>query len=333
MAIFRTFCITTIQDSQKAIQNTAQNPVFKSAPDPTGRFWQSPDGGSQVKLTDAGRDGHIVPKGDLPQNEILIDAPTLDDAKNILSTTYGGMLLLSPELTLTESEPNCQEIRPDDDAILYTDLFYSQMFRTYLDFSFGTLVWDRSHTDTSLLYALEKYRLSLTLDSFTPHSASPRYGQIFENYDSQYVYHTQAAFAFIAAFSAVEEIGMDIRASREKLRFIDGKWNPVVFADIENRLAKIGISPTDTITWVRRGAPTKVEKSIKYVFGRPTEANDEDTVRDVYLSFPEAIQYAAELRNFIAAHKFNELTQYLSPYDVYNIQNLVRLLLLGKLSL
>ena len=222
MAIFRTFCITTVQDAQKTLQSTEQNLVFTSAPDPTGRFWQSPDGKSQATITQAGGDDHAIPKGDVPQHEILIDASSLSDAERILSTTYSAMLLLSPGIVLTSGEPRCHEITPDHDATLYSDKYYSRMFHFFPDFSFGAVVWSKAHNDTSLLYGLEKYRLSLNLDSFTPHSASPRHRQVFENYDAQYVYHTHAAFAIIAAFSAIEEIGMEVRASQENPRFIDG---------------------------------------------------------------------------------------------------------------
>jgi hypothetical protein len=71
----------------------------------------------------------------------------------------------------------------------------------------------------------------LKLDWFTPHSAAPSYGQIFTNSYIDYEYHVDAAFAIVAAFSVIEELGLEVRSSRENPRFVGAakdEWNPQV---------------------------------------------------------------------------------------------------------
>ena len=65
---------------------------------------------------------------------------------------------------------------------------------------FGCQIAVRAWGDRSLRYAIEKYRLSLELDSFTPHSASPRSGQVFVGQYAEYRYHVSAATAVLVAF-------------------------------------------------------------------------------------------------------------------------------------
>jgi hypothetical protein len=335
MATYRSFCITTNQETAKALENTKDNPVFTPAPDPTRRFWQSADGYGTSIFPKPEFADHKKPE-DIPQNEILINAPSADEAQNILSTIYAGMLLINPDLELTGQLQESHELNSEFNPALYSESWYYRRFTSFPEFSFGTLVWAKARSDRSLLYALEKYRLSLSLDSFTLNSVDPRNGQVFANYDAQFSYHTTAAFATIAAFSAVEEVGLEIRASKENPRFTDNKngtWNPIVLGDIEGRLSQIGINPTDTTIWVYRGQPTKIENDIKPKFGHPSPHHDGAVVRDIVLTFPEAIQYAAYLRNFISAHKFQKLTEYVSPYEVFNVQDLVRKLLMSKLGL
>lgn len=129
-----------------------------------------------------------------------------------------------------------------------------------------------------------------------------------------------------------KELGLDIRSSNKKLRFTNnetGEWNSIVLSDINKRLNDSGITSDKTFDWIYRGKPTSIEKEIKPFFGFDSKwiVYGED-VRDQTLTFPEAIHNASYLRNFIAAHKFNELTQCISPYDVFNIQSLARELIL-----
>ncbi|WP_029034967.1 hypothetical protein [Salinimicrobium terrae] len=186
-------------------------------------------------------------------------------------------------------------------------------------------------------YALEKLKISLELLSFSPQSADPMYGQIFDHYAFEKQNHTRAAFAIIAAFSAIEELGLEIRSSAKNPRFLNsekGQWNPKVLKNVLLRLEKKGIKESDTFDWIFRGEQTAIEKNIKPYFGIDSEwIKYGEKVRDKTLTFPEALHNASYLRNYIAAHKFKELTEFISPYDVFNVQMLARKLILESLGL
>jgi hypothetical protein len=105
----------------------------------------------------------------------------------------------------------------------------------------------------------------------------------------------------------------------------NGIWNPKVLSDIVERLKESNINDDLTFDWIYRGAPTRIEQEVKPFFGFDSQwvAYGKD-VRDKTLTFPEAIRNVSYLRNFLTAHKLNDLTQYISPYDVFNVQSLVR---------
>ncbi len=223
------------------------------------------------------------------------------------------------------------------DSKIYTDQAFHSSFKRFNHVGYGCYVLNKSYGDDSIQYAIEKYKLSLEINSMTPHSANPKYGQMFDHYNVDKRYHTSGAFAIIAAFSAVEELGLEIRSSPKKHRFIDnekGVWNPTVLNDLKERLEKIGITQENTFDWIFRGEKTEVEKDLKPYFGHDsqwTKINEE--VRDKTLTFPEAIHNLSYLRNFIASHKFKELTQFISPYDIFNAQSLARNLILRTLGI
>ena len=182
---------------------------------------------------------------------------------------------------------------------------------------------------------MHKWRLSLDLDSFTPHSASPRRGQIFPTHYPDDTYHVKAAFAVIAAFSAIEELGLEVRSSSKKPRFIgDSKdqWNPDVFDDIKNRLCAIGINPHEEFEWVIRGQQRTIEDEFKPVLGKASSWGNGNDVRDRTLSIADAIHYSSLVRNFIAAHKFSKFVGELGPYDVFNVQSIARRLIISSLG-
>jgi len=73
--------------------------------------------------------------------------------------------------------------------------------------------------------------------------------------------HVYLANAVTVAYSAIEELGLEIRASQKnpsKMR--DGTWNPSVKVDVEARLRKSGIDTSSMAIWTLRGPKTRIEK-------------------------------------------------------------------------
>lgn len=56
-------------------------------------------------------------------------------------------------------------------------------------------------------------------------------------------------------------------------------------------------------------------------------------VRDVEYTFPDAIHACSWLRNSKTAHAFATETSLIGPYEVYNVQQVVRSLILHKCKL
>lgn len=105
-------------------------------------------------------------------------------------------------------------------------------------------------------------------------------------------YHVIASYAVICAFSIIEEIGLEIRSSAAKQRFIkegeNSLWNPIIYNETDNRLKEIGLSASYNFHWVERGAETEVQKDIKPKLGVPVYP-DHLEIRDVNVELIEAI--------------------------------------------
>lgn len=335
MTKFRTHLIVDKQESDKIKKLTIPDITLELVPEPSNCYWESKDGKSS-SISYGGRDPQTIQEDEIPMNELLIVAFDEAVCENFLSVLQGGILLAFPDASIIHNFVFTTEYDENKNHI-YTDSNFFSNLKKVENIAFGCLIAEKTIKDNQLIYAIEKYKTSIGLTSFNPHSANPRYGQVFDNYDVKREYHTKAAFAIISAFSVIEELGLEIRSSQKKPRFTNaenGEWNPEILAEIQKRLNESNIPNNMTFDWVYRGKPTRIEQEIKPYFGFDSEwTKYGETVRDKTLTMPEAIHNASYLRNFIAAHKFNELTQYISPYDVFNIQTLARKLILNKLDL
>lgn len=304
------------------------------APEPTQTYWKSKDGRSELHSSESY--SNSPERHPVPSDQLIIVAENEEIAEDVLSTIKGGILLAYPDLDNQYGAIDLTEVDKFDSEI-YSDKRFHNYFRRFDHVGYGCYVLKEAYGNVDLQYAIEKFKLSLEINSMAPHSANPKYGQMFDYYKIDKSYHTSGAFAIIAAFSAVEELGLEVRSSAKKHRFLDndnGVWNPKVLNDINERLGEIGITEEDTFDWIFRGEKTEIEKDLKPYFGHDSkwsEINEE--VRDKTLTFPEAIHNLSYLRNFIASHKFKELTKYISPYDIFNAQSLTRNLILRELGI
>lgn len=335
MTLFRTYLIVDLREASKITTKDLGGARFVLKPEPTQTFWESKDGKSSSQFSSP-RELDTVKVNEISLNEFCIDSETEELAEDLLSVVHGGMLLAYPEPSLTSNLFNVSECKKEYEELHRQSPFMNR-FRKFENIGFGCIVANKLFKDKIAVYAIEKYKVSLELASFTPHSIDPKYGQYFKHYDLKRQFHTRAAFAIISAFSIIEELGLDVRSSAQKPRFTNkeiGEWNPVVLDDILIRLKNANITSDKTFDWVYRGSETPIEQEIKPFFGFDsiwTTYGEE--VRDKTLTYPEAIHNASYLRNYITSHKFNELTQFISPYDVYNVQALARMLILLKYEL
>ena len=180
----------------------------------------------------------------------------------------------------------------------------------------------RAHQNALFKYVVSHRVVPLAHNVLEPHYGwAP--GRIVSGSPSEYVFN---AHAIIAAYSVLEELSLELRASQENPSRINGQWNPIVKRELEDRLLKSNIDLSERIIWSRRGSPTKIERQ------RPLSGEDgcewnSANVRDVMVEVTDAIAYASWLRSKISSHRLGTLAGSLTVCDVANLQNLARRLL------
>ncbi len=137
--------------------------------------------------------------------------------------------------------------------------------------------------------------------------------------------------SIIAAYSVIEELGLEVRASKEKPAHIDRNWNPEVRADLERRLVAAHVNLDEKLLWTARGPKRRVERRRVPRIAETAEWAD-GCVRDGFMDIVDAIAYASWLRSKVASHKLSVLASSLSPYDVANVQALACRLLQDSLG-
>jgi len=304
-----------------------------TASDPSGRFWCDSTGELR-SVWFVPRVGVEDPEA-RPARQLVISARDDATVGQVLSLVHAGCLMAYPSWTQIEEVGffyPLGTIEPEGLAVGAA----GDEFREYSNIDVGLRAAAAAWPDSGGQYALLKYRLSLGLDSITPHSAHPRHGDLFGNRYDNPRQHVGAGYAILAAHNVIEELGLDIRSSKENPRFLQGDkggWNPKVFNHVCRRLRHHGIDPATEVEWLQRGSVTKVERAIKPKLGHRSKWSRRYLVRDRTMTIVEAIHYVSYVRNYVVAHKFHPLTTAISPYDVYNAQSVARRLLLGYLGL
>jgi hypothetical protein len=143
--------------------------------------------------------------------------------------------------------------------------------------------------------------------------------------------HVRFAYSLISAYAAIEQIGLEVRASATRPTFIDGAWNPAVRSDLEKRLQAAGVDLGENAVWIRRGTPrrTEVRRPVRSVARQPWSTG---AIRDVEVALIDAIADLSWLRSKISSHRVSEDVGSLAIYDVHNAQYLARRLILTSLG-
>jgi hypothetical protein len=255
--------------------------------------------------------------------EIMIRAQKLARAQQAMNLLVSAMAALEGSITFGP-EPFSIEPRAAGTALPTT----SYLSRSgLLD---ACVLANRASRKRSSSYALHK--LALSYQSSSPHlmdlhpDESPRRFQV----QSDPIYHVYLANAVTLAYSAIEELGLELRASQKNpSKMPDGAWNPSVKADLEHRLQMSGIDLSDTHIWTQRGPKTRIEKK------RPPPSTGKPNwsrgnVRDVNVWLIDALALASWLRSSTTTHRFSDTARSLTVYDAHNVQSLARHLIMEK---
>jgi hypothetical protein len=149
------------------------------------------------------------------------------------------------------------------------------------------------------------------------------------------------AYAIITAYSVIEELGLEIRASKENpSRLENGTWNPKVLNELNERLIAANIQVNKNFVWLIRGDATAIEiKRPIRTTGLTPWADPEGfenvyfiNIKDGFVELPDAIDYVSFLRSKISSHCVGDRIMNLSVFDVANSQNLARRFILDKIG-
>lgn len=268
-----------------------------------------------------------------PAREIVFEAPSLQRAE------YAAQLLIAADTLCTGASSwfidgicvVCEEEPGDPAEREVHQQFLASTQAVVSSLSRATLVAARASHRHKYQYALFKTQLSYNLCSLHPTDLDPSHWRSGPAVSASPPDHVSCAFAIQAAYSAIEELGLEVRASRERPSTINGKWNPPVLENLRGRLRRAKVDLGESVIWHRRQTPTRVERQFP-VEAAGTTPWTHGTVRDVEVRIEDAINHASRLRSQVAAHRLPSIAKSLTLYEASNVQFLARRLLLEVLG-
>jgi len=199
------------------------------------------------------------------------------------------------------------------------------------DLPLSCLIAAKASRKRQLVYALHKFIVSCQIYSPNLRNLDPaeRFHFALSKFAED---HVRFAFAIIAAYSVVEELGLGVRVTKDHPQsYVNGQWDAAVKTDLERRLRESDVVLNETILWHLRATPTRLERM------RPPRIQGKfrwarGPVRDSQMEVVDAIAHASWLRSKVSSHRLTDKVVSLSPYDVANVQHLARRLLLERLG-
>lgn len=317
----------------------AANWSTRDIPDPSRRYAFFENGMSELSQASALKEIGSRREGQESGRLLLLESKQTE-ANNIIQLVCAANVILEG-FPFIKNPPTCGFELSDEEAdrqITFENVFRRdglfQWFTYRQTLPVAVAIAAEAWRDKKLVYAIHKLASSYDTECVTPWSMHPRYGQAFGKHTDSFASHVGTSVAINLAYSAIEELDLGVKASGEVPRSI-GKgtfvWNPKVLEPFKARLQNAGIDPEGTIDWVTRG--DKSEVSVYEMFNQLSEYSNGVDVRDRQISVPDAINFSEFLRSKMTAHAFSSETNRLGPYEVYNVQQVARFLILSKCNL
>lgn len=141
--------------------------------------------------------------------ELVIESPDEITVENVNSLIYSARLLCYPEISFREH--TLIELNYTDEYVKIGGNLYELFVQEEICSNMiqACIIAARA-SNAGLDYALEKYKYSLNLDWFTPHSANPYYGQVFYTGFNSNHSNVNKIYAFLSAYSIIEELEVEI---------------------------------------------------------------------------------------------------------------------------
>lgn len=307
--------------------------------DPSMRYQFSGMGMSEIAQVSALKDLGGLREGE-QRGRLLIFETEQSEVDNIIKLICAANLILegfpdrgSPPNSGFPLSEDAAERERTFEHVFRSDGFF-EWFTYRESLPVAVAIAAEAWRDKRLLYAIHKLAHSYKTESVTHWSMHPRFEQVFLKHSADFSLHVRTSVAINLAYSAIQELDLDVKASPEKPRSIGQGtfvWNPEVLSSFKERLRKADIDPEIIVDWIIRGEQTEVD-IYKMLDNSSAHSNGVD-IRDRQVSLPDAINFCEFLRNTMTAHAFSTDTPRLGPYEVYNTQQVARLLILSKCKL
>jgi len=274
---------------------------------------------------------NIITAGE-PAKEIIIYTQSIERAEYVSNLILAAHCLYTGELLTDEDRTVFPNRARTTEEILEQAMAGGHRCIGIYNLPIACLISAKASQKYAYQYAIFKYLLSLRCIPLAARDLDPQGdwipGKAISVLPKGHIFN---ANAITLGYSVLEELSFDIRASRKEPSMIDGKWNPTVKKELEERLVKAGIDLSEHLLWHLRDTPTSIERERKPASLQKTEWASYK-VRDVYMNVIDTIAYASWLRSKVSAHRLSRLSKSLTIYDVANVQHLARRLLLEALG-
>ncbi len=267
-----------------------------------------------------------------PANEIVVYASSIDRAQYIVNIILAAYCLYTGELLTIDPMPVFSKRAQTVDEIEEQLMAGSCRNIGVYDLPVSCLIAAKASQKYAYQYAIFKHWLSCRTVPLSVRALDPQGDWIPGKATSILLDdHVCYTTAIILGYSVLEELSLDVRASKEEPSMIKGQWNIKVKADLQERLVKAGVDLSEPLLWHLRDTPTKIERVRKPTSLRKCEWA-RFKVRDEYVDVIEAVAYTSWLRSKVSAHRLSRLAKSLTIYHVANVQHLARRLLLETLG-
>jgi hypothetical protein len=182
----------------------------------------------------------------------------------------------------------------------------------------------------SLSYAVFKLKMSYDIASTHHVELNPYYYPQKYSVTKFRFKHVVLSTAITTAYSAIEEMQLEPRSLKgQPVKEADGSWNIRAYEDLVARLSKAHVDLEKGIGWNIRGSATRVHTSRRAPKGTKLPWT-KGAVRDMEVKIEDALVSASWLRSKCTTHRYGAETASIIMYDVANVQNLARRLLLER---
>ena len=225
--------------------------------------------------------------------EILIEASNPATAQKAITLVHAATVLLWPAALMANQFWSVEELKIKTRNSRNAPFFQASSE----ELPKACMIAAKASLRRKYAYALHKFLLSTQLFCMDVQSLDPS----IPNFELSIFHddHVRFAYAIVLAYSVIEELGIEMRASSAKpSKLSDGTWNPEVKTCLEGRLHQCGIRYDKVFNWMKRGTPTRIERKLpaRSMAKQPWARG---RVRDVTLPLIDAIASASWLRSKI----------------------------------